>query len=281
MNAEPSTLPKGERFAFGKNWASFLSVLDDERIAEACKSLRQMLGVESLAGRSFVDIGSGSGLFSLAAMRLGAARVHSFDYDRNSVECTRVLKERYYPGADQWVVEQGNALDRDYLGKLGRFDVVYSWGVLHHTGKMWEALENATLLVRDGGVLFIAIYRDQGFWTRFWTAVKRAYNRGAAGRAVITAVFFSYFFLEGLLADLVRLRNPVSRYAAYKKSRGMSRVHDWIDWIGGWPFEVATPAAVFDFYKKRGFHLENLFLRYGHGCNELVFSKTRVAPSMV
>src|SRR5262245_47233957 len=76
---------RGDRFEFGKNWTRFLAVLDDERIDEACKSLRRMLGVDTLARRSFLDIGCGSGLFSLAAMRLGAARVVSFDFDPHSV----------------------------------------------------------------------------------------------------------------------------------------------------------------------------------------------------
>jgi 2-polyprenyl-3-methyl-5-hydroxy-6-metoxy-1,4-benzoquinol methylase len=109
-----------------------------------------MLKVERLDGKSFLDIGSGSGLFSLAARRLGA-RVHSFDYDQQSVACTAELRRRYFPSAGDWVVERGSALDRDYLARLGTFDVVYSWGVLHHTGDMWRALENVKPLVAERG----------------------------------------------------------------------------------------------------------------------------------
>ena len=88
---------RGERFEFGKNWGRFLAVLNDERISEAEASLKSMLKVEGLTGKSFLDIGSGSGLFSLAARRLGA-RVHSFDYDPQSVACTAELKRRYFEG---------------------------------------------------------------------------------------------------------------------------------------------------------------------------------------
>ena len=142
-SAHAGEVSRGERFEFGKNWSRFLSLLNDERIAAAQNSLKHMLGVEDLRGKSFLDIGSGSGLFSLVARRLGA-RVHSFDYDPHSVACTKELRRRYFPGDAEWTVEGGSALDADYLKSLGEFDVVYSWGVLHHTGQMWQALDNAT-----------------------------------------------------------------------------------------------------------------------------------------
>src|SRR5437667_10895072 len=133
MSTQAIEIGRGERFEFGKNWSRFLALLDDVRIVRAEESLKQMLEVDNFEGQSFLDIGSGSGLFSLAARRLGA-RVHSLDYDPQSVVCTAELKQRYYPGDLEWVVEQGSALDADYLRSLGEFDIVYSWGVLHHTG---------------------------------------------------------------------------------------------------------------------------------------------------
>ena len=164
----------GERFQFGENWAQFLKLLDDERIRSAEQSLIDMVGLDSLDGKTFVDVGSGSGLFSLAARRLGA-KVTSFDYDPRSVACTAELKRRFCPNDRRWSVEQGSALDREYLAGLGKFDVVYSWGVLHHTGAMWDALANVVDLVSPRGQLFIAIYNDQGRASRFWKRVKHAF----------------------------------------------------------------------------------------------------------
>src|SRR6185295_10447431 len=109
-------------------------------------SLLTMLKERSLEGRRFLDIGSGSGLFSLAARRLGAS-VHSFDLDPESVRCALELRRRFCPADADWRIEQASALDRRYLAALGEFDVVYSWGVLHHTGQMRDALENAALPV--------------------------------------------------------------------------------------------------------------------------------------
>jgi 2-polyprenyl-3-methyl-5-hydroxy-6-metoxy-1,4-benzoquinol methylase len=260
------------RFRFGRNWRRYLRVVDEARIAEAERSLREMLGVADLRGRSFLDVGSGSGLFSLAAMRLGAARVHSFDYDPESVACTQWIKARHLGASAAWTVERGSALDPEYLARLGRWDVVYSWGVLHHTGRMWEALANVAPLVAPSGALFISIYNDQGRRSAAWSEVKRLYNRNPAGRALVLAAFVPYFTARTVLAAAARLRNPARRNAEYRQIRGMSLLYDWIDWLGGYPFEVARPEAIIRFYLARGFSLAELTTDGGgHGCNQFVF----------
>lgn len=264
----------GGRFEFGKNWTWFLETLNDQKIEEAVRSLQDMLEVNTLAGKSFLDIGSGSGLFSLAARRLGA-RVCSFDYDPNSVNCTAELKRRYFPDDSAWDIQAGSALDADYLRSLGKFDIVYSWGVLHHTGDMWTALANAALPAVPGGKLFIAIYNDQGTASRRWTKVKKIYNELPKGLKFL-AVWPSFVVLywRRLTKDFL-VGKPFRTIRDYgKNQRGMSFWQDLVDWVGGYPFEVATPEQIFNFYKERGFQLTRLRTAGGSsGCNEFVFEK--------
>ena len=275
--AGPDTHNPGEsaRFPFGRNWASFLGVLTEARIQEAERSLSEMLGATRVAGATFLDAGSGSGLFSLAAMRLGARRVHSFDFDPDSVACVRELRRRYFPDAENWTVEQGSVLDADYMNRLGRWDIVYSWGVLHHTGRMWDGLARVIANVERPGILFVSIYNDQGRVSTAWRFVKRLYNRGPLGRMAVMSVFVPYFSVRGLAVDLMFGRNPAARYREYRTSRGMSLIHDWKDWLGGYPFEVAKPEEIFEFCRSRGFALEKLTTCGGRlGCNEFVFSRS-------
>ena len=262
---------RGERFEFGRNWASFLAHLTPERIERAGDSLRTSLGVTDLAGQRFLDIGNGSGLFSLAARRLGAAVV-SFDFDPQSVACATELRTRYFPDDPQWTVLRGSALDETFLGSLGTFDVVYSWGVLHHTGAMWRGIELAAGRVRPDGRLFIALYNDQGWLSRFWLRVKEAYCRGPLLRGAVLAAFIPYFAARTTLKSILRGRNE---FAAYFEERGMSIVHDWVDWLGGLPFEVARFDDVVRFLEERGFTLENSRRTKRLGCNEFVFRRQR------
>lgn len=255
-------LESGQRYEFGKNWAGYLQHLTEERIALAITSLTRNLGTDSLAGKTFLDVGCGSGLFSLAARKLGA-NVLSFDYDPASVDCARELKRRHFDQDPHWHIEEGSALDADYLAGLGRFDIVYSWGVLHHTGNQWRALDLVAGTVADGGRLFIALYNHQPYFSRYWLHTKRLYNRHRALRPIL-ALFNGVFMMSpGIIKRTLFPR---------KDSRGMSYWYDFFDWMGGYPFETSRPENIFDFLKGRGFTLETLKTAGGgHGCNEFVF----------
>jgi SAM-dependent methyltransferase len=269
-------IKSGDRFEFGENWTQFLKVLDDERISQARLSLQKMLGVDDLQGRTFLDVGSGSGLFSLVARQLGAT-VHSFDYDPKSVACARELKRRYFNNDPGWRIEEGSVFDSTYLSGLGQHDIVYSWGVLHHTGHMNDALRNVAPLVKPQGLLFIAIYNDQGITSHRWTKVKKIFCSGLPGRMLIRSIFYPYFALGRLRGDIRQGRNPFTSYALYKQSRGMSVLHDWEDWLGGYPFEVAKPEEIFERYRSQGFTLEKLkTCGGGLGCNEFVFRRSAI-----
>jgi 2-polyprenyl-3-methyl-5-hydroxy-6-metoxy-1,4-benzoquinol methylase len=264
------------RFAFGKNWRSFIEIVDDARIAAACDSLCEALHIATLSGRTFLDVGSGSGLFSLAACQLGA-RVRSFDFDPDSVQATADLRRRFAADSD-WLIEQGSVLDSQFVAGLGHYDIVYSWGVLHHTGQLWKAMDETSRLVAPSGLLYVSIYNDQGLTSKVWRQVKRRYSRsGPAVRSILTAGAVTYlaahrlrylpFDVKRRLAS-ARLPRPGHR----RPERGMSRRHDLIDWIGGYPFEVAKPDEVFSFLHCRGFELRHLKTwGGGAGCNEYVF----------
>jgi 2-polyprenyl-3-methyl-5-hydroxy-6-metoxy-1,4-benzoquinol methylase len=257
---------RGDRFKFGENWRRFLNDLNDERILAAENSLRRMLEVEDLRGKSFLDVGSGSGLFSLAARRLGAT-VHSFDYDPQSVACTRELCQRYFGNDPLWKIESGSVLDAAFITRLGKFHYVYSWGVLHHTAAMWDALERiAEVVMRPEGRVFIAIYNDQKWISRYWTLVKKTYNRGPLGRLGIITAHLPY------LGAVWSFRVLSGRT---ELSRGMAFWRDALDWLGGYPFEVAKPEEIFEFFKSRRFELTKLRTCGGRqGCNEFVFRST-------
>jgi 2-polyprenyl-3-methyl-5-hydroxy-6-metoxy-1,4-benzoquinol methylase len=272
-----STFAETERrFAFGLNWRDFVARVDARHIERAQDGLRRLLRRERLDGLRFLDIGCGSGLSSLAARRLGA-RVHGFDYDPDSVAASLALKSRFADDDPDWTIERGSALDEAYLRGLGAFDVVYSWGVLHHTGDMWRAFELAPLCVAPGGALALAIYNDQGKESRRWARAKRAYvDGGKAVRAGLIGYCLWKQWWKTFVRDALR-GDPSRTWRDYGAERGMSAWHDVVDWIGGWPFEVATPEAIFDFFRARGFALETLkTCGGGLGCNEFAFRE--VAP---
>jgi 2-polyprenyl-6-hydroxyphenyl methylase/3-demethylubiquinone-9 3-methyltransferase len=198
--------------------------------------------------------------------------VHAFDYDPHSVSCSQDLRDTFAPEDKSWIIEQGDALDRDYLETLGIFDVVYSWGVLHHTGDMWRAIENAISCVAPGGAFVIAIYNDQGGTSRRWRRIKRLYNAFPSwARPLLVSACIPIQWWKDIAVGTMRGR-PLAAWRDYSRDRGMSPWHDMVDWVGGYPFEVAKPEQVFEFFKLHGFSLVRLkTCGGGIGCNEFVF----------
>jgi 2-polyprenyl-3-methyl-5-hydroxy-6-metoxy-1,4-benzoquinol methylase len=264
-----------KRFSFGKNWNAFLKKLDDRKIKLAKQSLLNFTGLKSFKNKIFIDVGCGSGLFSLSAALLNAKKVISFDVDKNSIGCTRYLRKKYGIENSRWTIIEGSALDKKFLNGLEKADLVYSWGVLHHTGDMWAALENVAKLVKKGGLLYIAIYNKfEGFpiKSRTWRHIKKFYSgRGRIIRKVMEILYVTYYVL-GVLANG---KSPVKYIRNYSKSsvRGMNFFIDAKDWLGGYPYEFASEEEINRFFFSRKLRLIKVKKTKREGCNEFLFKK--------
>lgn len=262
------------KFSFGKNWQDFLKSLNEERFDTAKNSLQELLDLGDLRGKSFLDAGCGSGLFSFAAYQLGAKEIISFDVDPFSVECAKYLhKEAGNP--QNWKIYQGSVLDKDFLKKLNRSDIVYAWGSLHHTGNMWQAIKNSAELVDRGGLFAFAIYNKvmTRYGSNFWLKIKKLYNNAPD----IFKPMMELPYMSKLMAYyIVKGKNPAKILKDFKKKRGMSWRHDIIDWLGGYPYEFATVEEIFKFIKKEypDFILTNVKTTNGLGNNQFVFKRS-------
>jgi 2-polyprenyl-6-hydroxyphenyl methylase/3-demethylubiquinone-9 3-methyltransferase len=171
------------------------------------------------------------------------------------------------------VVSEGSVLDTSFLKSLGKFDIIYSWGVLHHTGSMWDAINNTFSLIDDNGKIFIALYNDAGPLSNRWKKIKAIYCK----YRVLRPALLMYAFLTMRSGWLIRglMQGDIfKKFREYGlKSRGMSAWHDLVDWVGGYPYEYAKPEDIFNYAYSKGFTLQFLTTKGGAlGCNEYVFS---------
>ena len=249
-------------FKFGQNWASFSRQLDEARIAEAITSLTSLFGENALKGKSFLDIGCGSGLFSIAAARLGAQSIVGIDVDPVSVDTSRINLSHWVGGKQTASFLQASVLDTEQMKLLGTFDIVYSWGVLHHTGNMVQAVYNAAQCVRPTGLLMIAIY-NRHWSSPVWKLVKWLYNKaGNYGQRVLIWIFMPIIFAAKWL---VTFKNP------FKMKRGMDFMHNVIDWVGGYPYEYASVDEITARLQQLGFEILDVRpASVPTGCNEFV-----------
>ncbi|HZT87354.1 MAG TPA: class I SAM-dependent methyltransferase [Stellaceae bacterium] len=267
-----SSVEEELRYGFGKNWAEFVEKSFNEEVVDQSRAgLCNLLRADSLRGKVFLDIGCGSGVHSLAAHRLGAARIVSFDYDRDSVATTAELRRRAGEPAN-WEVRQGSVLDPAFMKALPPADIVYSWGVLHHTGDMWTAVRNAAVPLKPDGVFYIALYSSDIYLDpspEYWIKVKRRYNRaGPRGRRLMEWWYVGRFLV---LPALKSGQNPLSVIRNYGH-RGMTFWTDAKDWLGGYPIEFAGLAETQEFCK-RELDLDLVNLKTGEGCTEYVFCR--------
>lgn len=258
------------QFAFGKNWKKFIAnnkILEVSRQSE--KYLADFLLPLSIQNKSFIDVGCGSGVHSLAAKNLGVANILSVDIDQDSVDCCLSLKDQFGQEAD-WEVKKASILDLSSIGNR-QFDIVYCWGVAHHTGKMWQALANLGELVAHGGVLYLAIYNkvEGRLGSQLWLKIKLFYHQGGT----LVKKLMEWLYLFGCFCKLViHLKNPFKVIRHYQRKRGMSWKTDLIDWVGGYPYEYASAGEIVDFYYK-DFYLLRLKTTNYLGCNQFLFIK--------
>lgn len=255
-------------FSFGENWQSYIKTINQASVESSHADIDNWLGANTISGKKVLDIGCGSGIHSLVFFMLGAAEVVSFDVDPKSVQATKILWTNAGRPAN-WKIIEGSILDNEFVANLGSvYDIVYSWGVLHHTGALWEAIQNACRLPKIGGFLWIAIY-IKGPTYPIHLALKQKYNRSSLlGKKKMIAK-------EIMLIMRKRLRkhqNPLKWNQ--KHARGMNVYHDLIDWLGGLPYEVASLKEVKDFVLPKGYTAEKIFEGHEGGNNIYLFLRT-------
>lgn len=268
---------KDNQFSFGKNWKEFLNTLNDQKIEKAKESLVKFFGGEDkIKGKTFLDFGCGSGIFSLAAYLLGAKRVVSVDIDTYSVGCAIEMKKRSN-NPDNWEIKIGSVLDDQFISSLGKYEVIYSWGVLHHTGNMYKAFDNIQKLVEENGLLFLAIYNNNkgknailAGSSAFWLKIKRFYSSSPQiMKKVMIGIYYAWFFV----GYLVTFRNPIKYIKDFGKERGMNFHTDIRDWLGGYPYEFATQDELVNYFSPGGFLTVKLLSSDNLGCHEILYKK--------
>jgi len=259
-------IKKGDRFEFGKNWKDFLTTVSEAEIKRAADDIKEWLSTSDLSGKRVIDIGSGSGIHSFVFYSMNPNELFSFDYDNDSVGATKKVWQNA-GSPDNWKVIQGSILDKEFIKGLGLFDIVYSWGVLHHTGEMWKAIENAISLVKEGGIFWISIYQKGPGYNKALKLKKKYNSSSYVGKKIMI-----YSRILRLMAGrILKGKNPFKWNQ--KTTRGMNVYNDLVDWLGGLPYEVASPEEIHSFCTSRNLNLIRMLPMNEGACSIYLFRK--------
>ncbi len=268
VNIESSKLSNENiSFSFGGNWEKFLTSVDEFTVSHVISSFKKFTRFDKIDNHTFLDIGCGSGINSLMAHTLGAKKIVSIDVDPNCIACTEELRQHFAHDAENWEIVQGPVLDRDFLSSLGFFSYVYSWGVLHHTGDMWSAIDNVVRCVEPGGNLHLALYNEHKN-SKKWLKIKRICNKYPKTLFPMMKIFYELYVYGSLLS---RFKSPVSYNRKFREKRGMEFRRDVEDWLGGLPYEYCRPDRLIDYVVDSGFVLLRFRMAKSIGCNEFLF----------